>query len=132
VVRNLAFCTEVSSYGVFKRFEREELRPGEKVVLYAEVENYLSQATPRGYHTALGGSYQIFDSRGQKIDEHELPLMEEHCQNPRRDYFLAYDSLRLPRELLDGKYSLKLSIEDTLGKKIGQSSIDFKVKNAGK
>ena len=130
VVRNLAFCTEVSSYGVYKRFDKAEFQPGEKVVLYAEVENFLSEATPQGYHTALKSSYQIFDTRGQKVDENEFPLMQEHCQNPRRDFFIAFDNLRLPQPMYDGQYTLKLSIEDTLGKKIGQSTIDFTVKTA--
>jgi hypothetical protein len=54
--------------------------------------------------------------------------MEEYCANPRRDYFIAYEAIRLPAQIYDGRYTLKLSIEDTLGKKIGQSSLDFQVK----
>jgi hypothetical protein len=130
VVRNLAFCTEVMSYGVYTPFERLEFQPSQRVVLYAEVENFVSLATPRGHHTALKTSYQIFDSRGQKVEDHEFPLMEEHCRNQRRDFFIAYEAIRLPAQIYDGRYTLKLTVEDTLGKKVGQSSLDFQVKQA--
>jgi hypothetical protein len=128
-IRNLAFCTEVNSYGVYKRFEREEFGPEQRVLLYAELENFVSEATPQGYHTALKASYQIFDSRGTKIEEQQLPAMEEYCQNPRRDFFVAYSEVRMPKQIYDGRYTLKLTIEDTLGKKVAQSSIEFTVKS---
>lgn len=128
VVRNLALCTEVMSYGVYTPFERLEFRPGQRAVLYAEVENFVSLPTPRGHHTALASSYQIFDSRGNKVEQFDFPLTEEHCQNQRRDFFIAYDTLRLPAQMYDGKYTLKLTIEDTLGHKVGQSSLDFQIK----
>jgi hypothetical protein len=128
-IRNLAFCTEVSSYGVYKRFEKDEFRPEQRVLVYAELENFVTQATPQGYHTALKASYQIFDGRGTKVEQQDLPPMEEFCQNPRRDFFVAYSDVRLPKQIYDGRYTLKLTIEDTLGKKIAQSSIEFTVKN---
>lgn len=128
-IRNLAFCTEVNSYGVYKRFEKDEFRPQQRVLLYAELENFVSQATPQGFHTSLKASYQIFDSRGAKVEEQDLPPMEEYCQNPRRDFFVAYSDMQLPKQIYDGRYTMKLTIEDELGKKVAQSSIEFMVKN---
>jgi hypothetical protein len=130
LVRNVALCTEVMSYGVYTPFDRPEFQPGQRVVLYAEVENFVSQPTPRGHHTAFESHYEIFDSRGQKVEERSFPPMEEYCHNPRRDFFIAYDDVRLPGQLYDGRYTLKLTIEDTLGKKLGQSSLDFQIKSA--
>jgi len=127
VVRNLAFCTEVTSYGVYQKFEKEEFRPGQELLLYAEVEHFKSEATPRGHHTALKSHYIILDSQGQRAAEQEFPLTEEHCRNPRRDFFIRY-FLNLPERIYDGRYTLQLTIEDTLGQKVGQSSIEFNVK----
>jgi hypothetical protein len=126
-VRNLAFCTEVSSFGTYTAFPQNEFKPGQHVLLYAEVENFKSEESPKGFHTALRSSYHIFDSQGRKVTDQELPLTEEHCQNRRRDYFIRY-FLSIPARAYDGKYNLQLTIEDTLGRKIGQSSIDFTVK----
>jgi hypothetical protein len=131
VVKNLNFCTEVVSYGVFKRFEQGEFKPGQQVLLYAEVENFKSEETSEGFHTALQSSYQILDSQGRRVAHDEFALTEEHCQNRRRDFFIRY-FLTLPAMIYDGRYTLELTIEDTLGHKIGQSTIEFTVQGKAK
>jgi hypothetical protein len=126
VVRNLAFCTEVLSYGMYKPLPKYELKPGQEVILYAEIDNFISQATDKGYHTALKSRYRIVDSRGVRIAEQEYPVTEEWCKNPRRDYFVRY-FLYMPGRIAPGNYTLELAVEDTLGNKIGQSSLPFSI-----
>ncbi len=125
-VRNLAFCTEVVSFGVYKKFSKYHFQPGQQLLLYAEVDNFKSEATPEGYHTALRSSYRIYDAAHRLVEEHEFDLTEEHCQNQRRDFFIRY-FLYLPAQIYDGEYSLQLTIEDTIGRKVGQSTIQFTV-----
>jgi len=127
VVRNLTFCKEVQSYGVYKKFDSYEFRAGQELLLYAEVENFFSKSTDKGYHTALKTSYQILDSRGQTLDTQEFAVTEECCQNARRDFFVRY-FITLPKRIFNGQYSLKATIEDTNGHKIGQSSVEFSIK----
>ncbi len=127
VVRNLAFCSAVESYGVHKRIEQHEFKPEQELLVYAEVENFKSQQTEQGFHTALQASYQILDSQGQRVAHDALPLTEEHCDNRRRDYFVRY-FIRLPKNIYDGAYTLQWMIEDTLAGKVGQSTIEFTVK----
>lgn len=130
-VRNLSFCTEVKSFGIIEPFERYEFAPGQEVLLYAELENFHSEETPEGFHTAFRSSYEIFDSQGRSVDKHEFALTEETCRNRRRDFFIRY-YLQMPREqLYDGKHTLRLTIEDTLARKVGQASLDFVVKRPG-
>ena len=127
-VRNLAFCEEVSSYGVIREFESKEFSPGQQVILYAEIENFRSAQAPEGYHTSLKSSYQVLDSRGQRVAEHEFAVIEEYCRNPRRDYFISYNPIYIPERVYDGgRYTLQLTVEDTLSRKIGQASIDFTI-----
>lgn len=126
VVRNLAFCTEVQSYGCAKQFQTYRFAPGQEVLLYAEVENFASEATPKGFHTSLRSSYQIFDSRGQRVADHQVTTTQEYCQNHRRDFFIAY-RLPLPKRIYPGKHTLQLTIEDLKSQKVGQSSIDFTI-----
>lgn len=124
-VKNLAFCTEVKSYGITTPFAKNEFRPGQELLLYAELGNFLSEETPQGFHTAFRSSYELFDAQGRAIDKHEFALTEETCGNRRRDFFVRY-FLQLPREqLAPGKHTLRLTVEDTLGKKIGQGSLDL-------
>ncbi len=127
-VKNLAFCSEVASYGVYTSFAKTEFKPGQQVLLYAELENFKSDETPKGFHTAFKSHYQILDSQGRKVEEHDFEVAEERCQNPRRDYFLRY-FVTLPSRIYDGRYTLQLTVEDTVGKKVGQSTIEFTIKS---
>jgi hypothetical protein len=126
-VCNLTCCREVTSYGVYKPFETSEFQPGQEVLLYAEIENFKSEHTDLGYHTALKASYQILDERGARVDEKEFALTEEHCQNPRHDFFVRY-FIWLPQKIYGGTYTLQLSVEDTLSQKLGQASVNFTIK----
>lgn len=126
-VRNLAFCSEVSSYGVYTSFPKLEFKPAQQLLLYAEVENFKSDESAKGFHTAFKSHYQILDAQGRKVDEHDFALAEERCQNPRRDYFLRY-FVNLPQRIYDGRYTLQLTVEDTLAKKVGQATIEFTIK----
>lgn len=125
-VHNLAFCTEVTSYGVFKKFAKYEFHAGQEVLLYAEVENFKSVQNEKGFHTALKSSYEILDSHGARVDQKEFEITAEDCQNPRRDYFIRY-FVWMPKRIYGGTYTLQLSIEDTQSQKIGQSSIEFTI-----
>jgi hypothetical protein len=128
VVRNLTFCKTIQSYGCTQAFEKYEFVPGQHVLIYAEVENLANESTPRGYHTALQSSYQIFDIRGQRVAEATFPLTEETCRNPRRDYFVGYE-LQLPERIYSGSHTLQLTIIDQLAHKTGQSTADFKIES---
>ncbi len=81
-VRNLSFCTVVQSYGCYTPFKKYEFLPDQEVLLYAEVENFGIESTPKGYHTSLRSSYQILDRSGQRIADHAISTTEEYCQNP--------------------------------------------------
>ena len=126
-VRNIAFCTEIQSYGCTKRFEKYEFQPGQEVLLYAEVENFVSESTPKGYHTSLRSNYRILDAHGQQVAEHAFATTEEYCQNRRRDFFIGYH-LCWPKDIHPGKYSLRLSIEDLKGRKSAEASIELEIK----
>lgn len=127
-VRNLAFVTAVQSYGAYTPFDDYEFRPGEPVLLYAEVENFRCKETARGHHTALRSSYEIFDSARQKVDDHEFSTNEEYCKNARRDFFTVCE-FRIPEKLNPGKYVLRLTVADLNGDKAGESSITFQIRD---
>jgi len=130
VVRGLAFATEIQSYGCYTAFAKNAFDPEQEVLLYAEIENFASERTSKGFHTTLRSSYKVFDSAGHEVAEHEFPVIEEVCQSRRRDFFIGYH-LRLPRRIFAGRHTLRLTIEDLKKSQIGQASIDFTVK-AGK
>lgn len=125
-VRNLAFCSEVQSYGAIKRFEKTEFAPGQRLILYAEVENFRSENMPKGYHSSLRSSFQIYDAEGRRVHERESTTTEEYCLSPRRDYFIGCD-FTLPANIYPGRHTLKLTVEDLKSRKVGESSIEFTI-----
>ena len=130
-IRNLSFLSEVESYGNITPFEKRTFAPNQEVVLYAEVENFKSEETVKGFHTVLSGNYQILDGRGQRVAGQELKTIEDLCRNPRRDFFVRY-TLFIPKQLNPGKYTLQLTLEDAKAQKVAQSSIDFTMREPGK
>jgi hypothetical protein len=131
VVRNLSFCTAIQSYGCVTPFKKYEFAPDQEALLYAEMDNFASESTDKGYHTQLRSGYQILDPTGQRVADHTFNTTEEYCQNARRDFFIGYH-LRIPKRINPGKYTLQLTIEDLKSQKVGQSSIEFTIKDAEK
>jgi len=131
VVRNLSFCTAIQSYGCFTPFKKYEFTPDQETLLYAEIDNFAAESTSKGFHTQLRSSYQILDSAGQRVADHTFTTTEEYCQNTRRDFFIGYH-LRMPKRINPGKYTLQMTIEDLKSQKVGQSTIEFTIKEAEK
>lgn len=125
-VQNLAFCREVASFGMYTRYAQDRFQPGEEVLLYAELENFHSRSTARGWHTSFRARYQIFDASGRRVAHGDLPRTEEYCAHPRRDYFVCY-FVTIPAKIYDGQYTLELSIEDVLQNELASATIEFTV-----
>ena len=128
VVRNLAFITKVVSYGVYTTFESYEFTPSQRVGLYVEIDNFTSQERPQGFHTSLKSSYQILDSRGQRVAADEFAPNQENCRNRRRDYFIFYE-FSMPERIYPGEYTLQLTVTDVNSQKVGQSKVQFYIKD---
>lgn len=129
-VRNVAFCTAVDSYGSISEFDENVFRPDQELLLYLEVDNFVSLPMPSGdsYETHLKGTYQILDANGNRVQDQQLDADQYICSNPRRDYFIVY-RIYTPPELADGRYQLKLTVEDLNGHKFGNAKIDFQIAN---
>jgi hypothetical protein len=125
-VHNLTFCREVSHFGSFEALKSTEFAPGQKVLLYAEIDNLHIESSAKGYHWAVKINGQIFDNHGNRMADYGASTAEETYQTPRHDFFVS-KLYYLPR-LVPNRYTLQLTVEDTLGRKVGQSSIDFTVK----
>lgn len=126
-VRHLAFCRAVRSFGSIEPFESQEFDAGQRVLLYAEIENFRTQQTADGYYTSLRSSYEIVDASGRQVMGRESTATEDYCQRPRRDYFIGCD-FRLPGSLRPGQYALRLTVEDLKTGKSGQASIEFTIR----
>jgi hypothetical protein len=126
-VRNALFCREVLNYGDYTPFKSNAFERGAEVVLYVEIENFVSEQAGNRFETELRGDYEIVDARGQRVTSKVLPLDKQMCNNRRRDYFIAY-RLWLPQDISRGDHSMVLTIEDVKGRKSNQATIDFRIR----
>ena len=125
-IRNAAFVASVDGFGAYEPNKSKSFQPGQKVTLYAEVENFRSNADQDGYHTSLATSYQVLDSTGRRVDGKQFPDVSDRCRNRRRDFHMQYE-LPLPTRIYPGEYVLELTITDHNSGKIGQSSVPFEI-----
>jgi len=125
-LRNVAFCSQVESYGRYTTFEQYAFRPEQEVLLYVEVENFTVEPTADEFRTSLVGNYKVVDDRGQVLVEQSLPAETETSRNRRRDYFIPY-RLWMPKSIAAGDYALQLTLHDAIGDKFGQASLEFSI-----
>ena len=126
-VRNLTFCTAVRYFGSFDAVHSAEFAPGQKVLLYAEVENFRTEPSPKGFHTAVKFNWQILDSRGNRVGDYVSATSEDQSLTPKHEFFLT-KWFYLPDSMAGGRYTLQFTVEDELGHKVGQSSIEMTVR----
>jgi hypothetical protein len=127
-IKNIAFCEQISYFGNYQKFARDEFTPGQEVLLYAEIENFNTAQTPDGEHrTLLRSVIDIVGSNGETRWHKTFPATEDRCRNPRRDYFHNYQ-FAIPDRLPLGPHTLKLTVVDDLSGKQASYSLNFLVK----
>ena len=130
-LRNAAFSPKIESFGNFVRYQRDEFRPGERVLVYVEARNFSSEPTADGrYRTRLKTTFEIHRTGpGGGLVERKgsAQTPDDLCNNRRHDYFHSYD-ITLPSTLAIGPHSLKLIVEDELSHRVATTSLPFVVK----
>ncbi len=127
-IKNTAFCEQISYFGNYQKFARDEFTPGQEVLLYAEIENFNTEQTADGEHrTLLRSVIDILGANGQTRWHKTFAATEDRCRNPRRDYFHNYQFV-IPDRLPLGPHTLKLTVVDDLSGKQASYSLRFLVK----
>ena len=84
-VRGLQFCTEIEAYGEVTPFPERRFEPGQEVILYCEVENFVAADLKEGFETRLQGSYDLLDRDGRRVSSQTLPEDRQVTNNRLRD-----------------------------------------------
>lgn len=126
-IRNVAFCRQIQYFGNYERFPRDEFRPGQEVLLYAEVENFKSEPTADGqYRTLLRSTIEILSPNGDLRKQIDFAATEDLCRNYRRDYFHNYQ-FTIPDRIPLGPHTLKLTVFDELSGRMVSYTTNFNV-----
>ncbi len=128
-LHNVAFCYKISGFGNYQRFKRDEFTPGQPVLLYAEVGNFKSEVVSEGqFRTLLKSTLEIVEGgpAGRVVETLPLAPSEDRCRNQRRDYYHSYE-FAVPQSCNPGPHTLRLRVEDQLGKKLAVTALNFTV-----
>ena len=114
------FCEEISRFGVYTPVAINRFRPGQQVLLYSEVGNFVSTKESDGsYHVRLSQRLGLENSEGTEVWRHLFENIHDTCRSLRGDFFLG-TTIPLPGDLPPGKYVLTVAIEDiTTSKSVG-------------
>ena len=131
-IQQLAFCSEIKSYGNYNPFPKNEFREGDPVLIYTEVANFKSVSVESGmFQTRLRSKMELFkfgiDGQRQ-VKVYKFQPTVDLCRNRRRDYFLSY-AIEIPKQIGIGRYTLQLTVTDEHGNKVATDSINFSIKS---
>ena len=135
-LENLQFCKDIHGFGSFDPLtsspsfqQGKGTQPGEKIMVYVEVENVHCSKDNEVYESMLSSNLEIHDSNG-KILNMAFPPRIDRSRAQRSDYHLTFQ-FRVPPKLQPGLYTLWVSVEETaISGPVPRSckkSIDFKV-----
>ncbi len=128
-LRNVAFCYKISGFGNYQRFKRDEFTPGQPVLLYSEIGNFKSELVSEGqFRTLLKSTLEFVEGgpTGRVVETLPLAPSEDRCRNQRRDYYHSYE-FTIPQACNPGPHTLRLRVEDQLGKKLAVTTLNFTV-----
>lgn len=110
-IRHLAFAKSVDGFGAYQPRDAVLFQGGERLTIYAEIENFRSTSTPTGFRTTLGASYRLLDAAGTRVNGNQFADVSDDCRTRRRDFHMQY-GIPLPRQLAPGRYTLELTVTD--------------------
>ena len=113
-------CSQILGFGKFEELESNRFQPGDRALIYVEVENQAAQKIldePASssedeptWLTRLQTGYVIRDWAGNIVHQETYPVIEDLARRHRRDFYL-----HLPvtiGELSPGDYQLSVSVDD--------------------
>ena len=126
-VRNLNFINQCDGFGVYETASNEFLR-GEPIFVYAEIDNLICKENDDHYVTQVSSSYEIVDVLGSVVTTGDFSKTRKDTKSRIRDAFLLW-RVDLPRNIVPGKYFLKISVSDLNhpNHQFDQQSLEFNI-----
>jgi len=130
-IRNVDFCTKISSFGNYEAFDSNVFSSGQDVRIYGEIQNFASERGSDGiYRTQLQSTiefHKVTPLGSEVIETIKFDPTTDLCRNHRHDYYHSYE-LQIPAKATSGSYALVLIVEDQLSKRVATFSRNFTVK----
>lgn len=127
-ISRFEICSRVRSFGRIDPFQFNEFIPGQRILLYAEVENVASELTADGSHrTKFEAQLTLFEEGDTEARETvKLPDITDEASSERSDYYQSFE-LNLPSHLQSGEYLIRLRLRDRISGRTAESFAAFRV-----
>lgn len=129
-IRNVRLCTRVDGYGNYQTFGSHTFLAGraQPMIVYAELDNFAEEVQNDGKHVVkLTQEVILFnESDGLPVwRQRPVPIKDESF-NRRRDFFIV-QIITLSDRLTVGKYLLKVSVTDEIGKAVDEVTLPVQI-----
>jgi hypothetical protein len=129
-IRNVRLCTRVDGYGNYQTFGSHTFLAGraQPMIVYAELDNFATETQTNGKHVVkLTQEVILFnESDGLPVwRQRPVPIKDESF-NRRRDFFIV-QIITLSDRLTVGKYLLKVSVTDEIGKAVDEVTLPVQI-----
>ncbi|HSU66236.1 MAG TPA: hypothetical protein VLJ39_05175 [Tepidisphaeraceae bacterium] len=129
-VPTVALCTGVKAFGVYEPIDPARFIAGKdnRVVVYCEVENFLSQPGEKGlYETRLAQDIVLYtEASGLPVWTEKRSSYVDQSRRRRRDFFMG-KIITLPANLSIGRYLLKVTVEDQQARHIAENTVPVEI-----
>ncbi|HEU5117077.1 MAG TPA: hypothetical protein VFT74_10465, partial [Isosphaeraceae bacterium] len=124
-IADLRLCQQVTGFGQYEPVEPSEIRAGQELMLYWEVEGFQTVQENDLYRTLLASELEILPEQGDSpLWSRAFKDSEDVCRRPRRDYFVNY-RLTIPESLSPGKYRIRLRLQDRQSSQTAERKLSF-------
>jgi len=129
-VPTVALCNWAHGFGLYEPIDPARFVAGKehKVVVYCEVENFLSQVNEKKqYETRLTQDVVLYtESTGLEVWKDKKLTYVDLARARRHDFFIGR-VITLPANLTIGTYLLKVTIEDTQARHIAENTVPIEI-----
>jgi hypothetical protein len=129
-IRTAKLCTRVKGYGVYEEFDRYAFMAGQSqpAIIYVELDHFDTEAQPNGnFAVRLTSEVVLYnETDGLPVWRQAPVAIVDESANRRRDFFVV-QIIKLPDRLTVGKYRLKVTITDEVGREVDEATISLQI-----
>jgi hypothetical protein len=125
-----ALTTEIRGYGDYELMPSATLTPGQTVLVYCELENFVSSPVRRegseAFRTMLESRLVVSDPSGRVVQDSRFPPLDDYAPSRRREFFMyvPFEVGQLPA----GDYTAQLEVRDLQGTSSTTAPVNFSVR----
>ncbi len=129
-IRKLELCRKVNGYGIYEPFDRKAFLAGREhpAIVYVELEHFRTKRQSDGKHRVqLKQEIVLYnESDGLAVWRQRPVSIVDESRNERRDFFVV-QIIRLSDRLTVGKYLLKVTVTDEIGRSVDEATLPLRI-----